>query len=148
MVSGPTVMLGYWGRSPQGNKPYATGDIVRLREDGNYMYIGRRDHMVKIRGHRVELGDIEATLGEYPGIHDAAVVVSGSGIEACLIAFVVSTTSALPTLLEIKRHCAERLPRYMIVDDVCYLAALPRTRNGKIDRLKLKRDGVGVALNG
>ena len=77
MVSGPTVMLGHWGHPPHGNRPYATGDLVQLQEDGNYDYIGRRDHMVKVRGHRVELGEIEAALGEHPYIHEVAVVVSG-----------------------------------------------------------------------
>jgi amino acid adenylation domain-containing protein len=137
MVSGPTVLLGYWGRPPHGDGPYATGDIVQLQADGNYLYIGRRDHMVKVRGHRIELGDIEAALGEHPHIHEAAVAVSGSGVEARLVAFIVSTTDELPTLLDIKRHCAERLPRYMIVDDVRSIPALPRTRNGKVDRLTL-----------
>jgi clorobiocin biosynthesis protein CloN4 len=55
VVSGPTVMAGYWGRPPQ-RGPYRTGDLVRVRADGGFEYVGRRDHMVKIRGHRVELG--------------------------------------------------------------------------------------------
>lgn len=142
MVAGPTVMVGYWGQPRQGEKPYATGDIVRLQEDGNYVYIGRRDYMVKVRGHRVEPGDIEAALEEHPTIHEAAVIVHGSGMEARLIAFVVSTSSTLPSLLEIKRHCAERLPRYMIVDAVRFLPALARTRNGKIDRLSLANNEI------
>lgn len=141
MVSGPTVMHGYWGYPAYDNKPYATGDIVRLEEDGNYMYIGRRDHMVKVRGHRVELGEIESVLEEHLAIHSAAVIVCGAEIEARLIAFIViSKNDVEPSLLDIKRHCAQRLPRYMIVDDVLYLAELPRTRNGKIDRFKLLRE--------
>jgi amino acid adenylation domain-containing protein len=140
MVSGPTVLLGYWGHPPHGDGPYATGDLVRLQEDGNYMYIGRRDHMVKVRGHRIELGDIEAALAEHSQIRDVAVIVSGSGVEARLIAFGVSTTDEPPALLDIKRHCAERLPRYMIVDDFITIPALPRTRNGKVNRLKLTED--------
>ena len=141
MVSGSTVMHGYWGYPAHGDKPYATGDIVRLQEDGNYAYIGRRDHMVKVRGHRVELGEIESVLEEHNAIHEVAVVVSGTEMEAGLIAFIVKNEEAVvPSLLEIKRHCAERLPRYMIVDDINYLAKLPRTRNGKIDRLKLIRE--------
>jgi len=144
LVSGPTVLLGYWGRPPHGDKPYPTGDIVRLQEDGNYEYIGRRDHMVKIRGHRIELGDIEAALHNHAGIQEAAVVVHGSGIEARLIAFLVSKTDIPPTLLDIKRHCAERLPRYMIVDEVRIIPALPRTRNGKVNRLKLTEDAEKI----
>lgn len=137
MVSGPTVMIGYWRQPSQGNRAYATGDIVRLQPDGNYVYTGRRDHMVKVRGHRVELGDIEAALVEHPDIHEAAVFVIGSGTEARLIAYVVSSNKVAPSLLDIKRHCAERLPRYMIVDIVRILPTLPRTRNGKVDRLML-----------
>jgi amino acid adenylation domain-containing protein len=148
MVSGPTVMLGYWGHTPHGDRSYATGDIVRLQADGNYMYVDRRDHMVKVRGHRVELGDIEAALEEHQAIHEAAVVVSGSGIGARLVAFVVSTADKPLTLLDIKRHCAERLPRYMIVDDVHFLNTLSRTRNGKIDRLKLTRDAARLSRKG
>ena len=144
LVSGPTVLLGYWGRPPHGDKPYPTGDIVKLQEDGNYEYIGRRDHMVKVRGHRIELGDIEAALDENADIQEVAVVVSGSGVDARLVAFIVSKTDTPPTLLEIKRHCAERLPRYMIVDDVHVISALPRTRNGKVNRLKLVEDAESI----
>jgi amino acid adenylation domain-containing protein len=142
MVSGPTVMLGYWGKTPHNGKPYATGDLVRLEENGNYEYLGRRDHMVKVRGHRVELGDIEAALAEHPKLDDVVVVVADSGMDARLIAFVKSTGNGKPTLLDVKRHCAERLPRYMIVDDVSFLNEIPRTRNGKIDRLRLTRDAI------
>jgi amino acid adenylation domain-containing protein len=137
VVSGPTVSLGYWGRAPQGDEPYRTGDLVRLQDDGEYVYMGRRDHMVKIRGHRVELGEIEAALLTHPDVTEAAVVAVGSGIEARLVAFLAGDRD--PALLEVKRHCAERLPRHMIVDSVVFLEELPRTRNGKLDRLALQR---------
>jgi amino acid adenylation domain-containing protein len=136
VVAGPTVSLGYWGRPAQGDAPYRTGDIVRLEADGDYVYVGRRDHMVKIRGHRVELGEVEAALMAHPDIDEAAAVAVGSGIEARLVAFLAASRE--PTLLEIKRHCAERLPRHMIVDRVVVLDELPRTRNGKVDRLALQ----------
>lgn len=140
IVSGPTVMLGYWGHPPQGDKPYATGDIVERLDNDNYLYVSRRDHLVKVRGHRVEVGDIEAALMEHPEIQQAAVIVSGSGMDARLVAFIASKTD-LP-LLFIKRHCAERLPRYMIVDDAHFIPALPRTRNGKFDRLALMQKAL------
>lgn len=146
MVSGPTVMLGYWGKPPHGDKPYVTGDLVRLQEDGNYVYIGRRDYMVKVRGYRVELGEIEAALGQHPDIHATAVVVSGSGMDVRLAAFVVFRENKSLSLLDIKRHCAEHLPRYMIVDDICPLNELPRTRNGKVDRLKLKQQAEDIRM--
>lgn len=137
MVMGPTVMVGYWGQPAYGDKPYVTGDLVQLLDDGNYVYVGRRDQQVKVRGHRIELGDIEAALEDHPAIHEAAVTVKGTGLEARLIAFVVYANGVVPSLLEMKRQCAERLPRYMIVDEVRTISALPRTRNGKIDRFAL-----------
>lgn len=144
-VSGPTVMLGYWGGAPQGQRPYATGDIVRLLPDGNYVYVGRADHMVKIRGHRVELGEIEAALQQHQEVREAAVVLHGSGMHARLVAFVASHDGEPVPLLFIKRHCAERLPRYMIVDDVLHVDALPRTGNGKVDRRELARRADATA---
>jgi amino acid adenylation domain-containing protein len=138
MVEGPTVMVGYWDQPRHGTVSYATGDIVRLQEDGNYLYVSRRDHMVKVRGHRIELGDIETALMKHQAIHEAAVFVAGTGIEARIVAFIVCTENqSAPSLLELKRYCAEHLPRYMIIDDVQLLSMLPRTRNGKIDRLAL-----------
>ncbi len=135
MVAGPTVMVGYWGQPLQGTKAYATGDLVRLREDGNYVYLGRRDHMVKVRGYRIELGEIEVALMEHDAIREVAVIVAGTGMQARLVAFIVA--SPAPSLLEVKRHLAQRLPRYMIVDTIQTLPVLPRTRNGKIDRITL-----------
>jgi amino acid adenylation domain-containing protein len=138
LVAGPTVALGYWGREPQGDAPYRTGDIVRLEAPGEYLYVGRRDAMVKIRGHRVELGEVEAALLTHPKIEDAAVAAVGSGIEARLVAF-LATRDEPPSPLELKQHCAERLPRHMIIDRAMFLEELPRTRNGKVDRLALQR---------
>lgn len=137
IVEGPSVMLGYWGQEAQGQKPYATGDLVRLQEDGQYVYLGRRDHLVKVRGHRIELAEIEATLMRHPAINACAVLVVGTDLEARLLAVIVPVTSSVPPLLELKRHCAEHLPRYMIVDDLLAVAELPYTRNGKIDRQEL-----------
>jgi L-proline---[L-prolyl-carrier protein] ligase len=134
-VSGPTVMSGYWGREPNGGRPYATGDLV-VRRGGVYEYVGRRDHMVKVRGYRIELGEIEAVLQSHPSFRAAAVVTRGAGLEARLVAF-VSSVGPTPSLLEVKRFCAERLPRYMIVDELRVIDALPLSRNGKIDRSAL-----------
>jgi amino acid adenylation domain-containing protein len=132
LVEGPTLLTGYWGRPPQGNRPYATGDIVRMLEDGSYEFVGRRDHLVKVRGHRVELGAIEAVLQTLSGVKDVAVVVAGAGLDARLVAFV--TGDQPPSLLALKRHCANHLPRHMIVDRTLALDELPRTANGKVDR--------------
>jgi amino acid adenylation domain-containing protein len=137
MVEGPTVMLGYWGQPPQSGA-YATGDIARL-DDEDYAYLGRRDHMLKVRGHRIEPAEIEAALLDHPDLREAAVVVAGAGVEARLMAFAALVPGARrPSLLALKERCARRLPRPMIIDEVRWLEALPRTSNGKIDRALLR----------
>lgn len=148
VVDGPTVMLGYWGREPQ-RGPYRTGDVVRVLDDGSFDYVGRSDHMVKVRGHRVEPGDVETALTAHPRVAEACAVVVGAGIDARLTAFTVPASpsgqansadgagSRRLDALELRRHCAERLPPYLIPDDIRVVDTLPRTANGKIDRLAL-----------
>jgi amino acid adenylation domain-containing protein len=135
-VDGPTVMLGYWdgGRRTPAQHPYATGDLVSRRPDGELMYHGRRDHMVKIHGFRVELGEVEAALHDHRGIQEAVVFA----VEQQLVAVAVPSDPAI-SVLDIKRHCAARLPRYMIPSDVRLVAQLPRTSSGKADRVGTKR---------
>jgi len=133
LVSGPTVMLGYWGRPPQ-QGPYPTGDLVEPDARGRLEYVGRRDHMVKIRGNRVELGEIEAALGLHPKVREVAVLVDGTGLDARLHAVVVPEPHSEPDLLELKRWSSERLPSYMLVDAMSLVAELPRTDNGKTNR--------------
>ncbi len=146
VVDGPSVMLGYWGKIPRsGSSPYRTGDRVLLLESGDYHYVGRLDSMVKIRGHRVELGEIEAALHAHPDVSDAVVVLTGTGIEARLVAYVVPVSPRQPGLLDIKRHCAAILPRYMIVDAVRYVNDLPRTGTGKVDRRRLVADLAAIS---
>jgi acyl-coenzyme A synthetase/AMP-(fatty) acid ligase len=133
LVSGPTVMLGYWGHPPQSG-PYATGDLVRYDAAGRLEYLGRRDHMVKIRGNRVELGEIEAALSLHPLVRDVAVVVVGSGLTAQLHAAVVAAPHSAPGLLDLKAWSAERLPTYMLIDALTLVDDIPRTDNGKKNR--------------
>ncbi|MFJ5100719.1 amino acid adenylation domain-containing protein [Streptomyces sp. NPDC088554] len=137
VVDGPTVMLGYWGqdRLPPGG--YRTGDLGRYDADGNLVYLGRKDAMVKVRGHRVEPSEIEAVLSTHPGIADVAVAVTGTGVEARLHAVVVPAGPQPPGLLALKAHCAASLPTYMVVDSVSAAESLPRTANGKTDRSRL-----------
>jgi clorobiocin biosynthesis protein CloN4 len=137
LVDGPTVMLGYWGRSVH-RGPYHTGDLVQRLDESNYAYLGRRDAMVKIRGHRVELGEVEAAVSAHPSVREAAAVAVGSGLETRLVAAVSFREGSSASLLELKKQCAARLPRYMIVHGVRELGALPRTPNGKVDRRALQ----------
>jgi acyl-coenzyme A synthetase/AMP-(fatty) acid ligase len=138
-VRGPTVMLGYWnGSGPTPTQlPYATGDMVARTANGDLMYHGRRDHMVKVHGHRVELGDVEAALVAHPSVREAVVCAH----EQRLIAVVSCRDSSL-SVLDVKRHCASRLPRYMIPTDVRLVTTLPRTSSGKIDRAGTRRAAV------
>jgi amino acid adenylation domain-containing protein len=137
IVDGPTVMLGYWGKEPQEGS-YRTGDIVRALPGAAFEYLGRRDHMVKVRGHRVELGEVEAVLTAHPDVAEATVVVAGVGIAARLVAFVVPRQGCKPGILALRQHSAQRLPRYMLADEVRVLAEMPRTHNGKVDRRALE----------
>jgi acyl-coenzyme A synthetase/AMP-(fatty) acid ligase len=137
MVDGPTVMMGYWGHLPHGSGSYATGDLVRQNADGDHEYVGRRDSMVKVRGFRIELGEIEAALLSHPATRDVVVVITGDGMTARLIAVIVCHNASRPTLLELKQYCADRLPRYMIIDRVRWVEALPRSANGKVDRKQI-----------
>ncbi|AKF86262.1 L-prolyl-AMP ligase PltF [Myxococcus fulvus 124B02] len=138
MVEGPTVMLGYWGQPPQEARPYATGDLCRQLPDGGFEYLGRRDNMLKVRGRRIEPGEIETALLTHPAVREVGVVTTASSLDARLVAFVVATDGTKPTLLQLKKHCAERLPRYMIIDELRVLSELPRTQNGKLDRRALR----------
>jgi amino acid adenylation domain-containing protein len=139
IVQGPTVMIGYWNQPPVQNETYGTGDWVRWNEDGNLDFVGRRDHLVKVRGHRIELGEIETILSQHPQVKEVAVLIQGEGMQAGIGAYLVPANGAKVTLLAIKKYCSEKLPRYMIVDKVTLIEAMPRTRNGKIDRLKLSQ---------
>jgi acyl-coenzyme A synthetase/AMP-(fatty) acid ligase len=135
LVDGPTVMLGYWnaGNPILAPHPYPTGDFVERRPDGEILYHGRRDHMVKVRGFRIELGEVEAALAYHPGIREAVAFAW----EGQLVA-VVRTSDPGLSVLAIRRHCAGRLPPYMIPSDIRLATELPRTTSGKVDRLSIK----------
>jgi acyl-coenzyme A synthetase/AMP-(fatty) acid ligase len=135
LVEGPTVMLGYWngGHALPARHPYPTGDFVARRPNGDIVYHGRRDHMVKIRGFRIELAEVEAALAQHPGIHEAVAFAK----DGHLVAAVMPSDPGL-SVLAIKRHCAARLPPYMIPSEVRLLAHLPRTSSGKVDRIAIQ----------
>ncbi len=136
LVEGPTVMLGYWdsGRRTPAKHPYPTGDLVSRRPNGDVMYHGRRDHMVKVHGYRVELGEVEAALNAHAAVKEAIAFAH----EQRLVAVVVPSDGTL-SVLDIKNHCAAKLPRYMIPSDVRIVASLPRTSSGKTDRVRTKQ---------
>ncbi len=117
---------------------YKTGDLARYLPDGNIEFLGRLDQQVKIRGGRVELGEIESALERHPDVFEAVAAVreDASG-EPQLAAFVVSDPERPPHRQALRGFLAEQLPSYMVPAAVVRLDDLPRTPNGKIDRLAL-----------
>jgi amino acid adenylation domain-containing protein len=148
-IAGRGVMQGYWGLAEQtarsfiddgaGSRWYRTGDIVAIDEEGDYIYRGRRDRMVKRRGYRVELGEIEASLYRHPDIREAAAVAipdADAGVR--IRAFLSCRETKRPSLIELKRFCSENLPLYMAPDQFSWLDALPKTSTDKVDYQRLK----------
>jgi amino acid adenylation domain-containing protein len=126
------------GAAP-GDRLYRTGDLVRLRPDGQLEFIGRIDHQVKVRGFRVEPGEIETVLGGHPQLRAAVVVArEDEPGRPALAAYVVPAAgSAAPGAAELARYAGERLPSYMVPAAFVVLPALPLTPSGKVDRLAL-----------
>ena len=109
-----------------------------MRPDGNYDFLGRRDHQVKSRGFRIELGDVEAALGADPGLLESAVVATPHpDWGTALVAWVVPKDGSATTPAAVRRHVAQLLPRYMVPARIEIVDALPRTANGKVDRQRL-----------
>jgi acyl-coenzyme A synthetase/AMP-(fatty) acid ligase/acyl carrier protein len=118
---------------------YRTGDLARLLEpDGDIEYLGRIDHQVQIRGYRVELGEIEAELGSYPGIREALVLAHGQGADMRLTGYVIAAGEP-PSAVALRRHLQGRLPDYMIPASFIPVPSFPLTANGKLDRAALIR---------
>ena len=148
--AGPAVMCGYWNLpentaraflvDPAGERWYRTGDIVVEEADGNYRFVGRRDRMVKKRGYRVELGEIEAALYRHPSVKEAAVIALSDEVNGIrLKAFLSCRGEKHPSLIELKRFCVGNLPPYMIPDLFSFHDALPKTSTDKIDYQRLKQ---------
>jgi len=148
-VAGPGVMQGYWDLPEQtaravlvdasGQRWYNTGDIVVIDNDGNYVFQGRRDRMVKRRGYRVELAEIEVALYRHPAVEQAAVIaVADEAAGVRIKAFLSGRTGKRPSFLELKRFCAENLPIYMVPDHFTWRDALPTTSTGKVDYQRLQ----------
>lgn len=146
IVHGPSVFSGYWRRDDlpersmwadeKGKVWYRTGDIGCWREDGQLQFLGRRDSMIKTRGFRVELGEIEATLQRHPRVAQAAVIATpDADLTNSIHAFVApASDSPLPSETEILQWCRTYLPNYMIPAQVRFMKELPTGSNGKVDR--------------
>jgi acyl-coenzyme A synthetase/AMP-(fatty) acid ligase len=123
-----------------GRRFYNTGDVVReTREDG-YVYVGRRDRMVKRRGYRIELGEIERGLYQHELIREAAAIsVADASAGQKIFAFVSPQAGRTPSIIELKTFCHRVLPSYMVPDVFVVLEKLPRTSTDKVDYQDLIR---------
>jgi len=119
-----------------GARMYRTGDLGRVLPDGDLHCLGRMDHQVKVRGFRVEPGEIETALAAHPAVREAAVAAWDDRGEKRLAAYVVAE-GAEPSAAELRGHVRARLPEYMVPDAFTFLPAFPHTPNGKVDRLAL-----------
>jgi amino acid adenylation domain-containing protein len=120
-----------------GTRLYRTGDIVRWGISGEMEYAGRADGQVKVRGHRVEVGEIEAALRGHALIEDAAVVVQDTANGKRLVAYVVAEDESVLKMGELREYLKTMLPEYMIPQSFLMLDELPLTTNGKVDRQSL-----------
>lgn len=151
VVKSRYLSLGYWRKAEltantflteadnSDTRTYYTGDLGRMLPDGCLVHLGRKDHRVKIRGYRVEIGEIEVLLMEHPDVKEAVVVAwDNDEAEKRLVAYVVPRSEPSPTATEILQFLQIRLPEYMIPAGLVFLQNLPQT-NGKIDRRSLPR---------
>ena len=148
VVSGPGVMLGYFGRPDLTERAffvdetgpwYRTGDLVADEGNGCYRFHGRRDRMVKKRGYRIELGEIESALYRHEGVDRAGVIARQSDDGVSLVAFVAMKPGTKGSIIALKRHCTRYLPPYMIPDEIQFLSNLPTTSTDKVDYQGLNR---------
>jgi amino acid adenylation domain-containing protein len=151
VIAGASVLVGYWNRQEQtakaflpstdGERWYRTGDVVYEDEHGDFIFRGRRDRMVKRRGYRIELDEIEACLYRNPAVRQAAVIAQEGEDGVRIKAFCVPRDGQRMSLIALKTFCSEHLPVYMVPDTFTFPPSLPTTSTDKVDYQKLKQQG-------
>jgi acyl-coenzyme A synthetase/AMP-(fatty) acid ligase len=154
VVRTATMMKGYWN-NPTGTQKsfykdeiitgaphiyYRTGDQVQEDEEGRLLFLGRKDHQVKVRGYRIELGEIESVLTSYPGIEETIAMVTShdDATQKTLISAIVPSQEVCIDLEALKAFCQKKLPVYAIPDTIQVLERFPRTASGKINRKEIE----------
>ncbi|MDR0841861.1 MAG: non-ribosomal peptide synthetase, partial [Acidobacteriota bacterium] len=125
-----------------GKRFFQTGDILRFRPDGEVEYLGRADNQVKVRGFRVEPGEIESVLAACPGVDEAVVVKDEREESQRLVAYVVKKPGSEPGAEALREHLRQRLPWHMIPSAFFFLRQMPLTANGKVDRRGLSMNSL------
>ncbi|MEV7008137.1 amino acid adenylation domain-containing protein [Streptosporangium sp. NPDC051022] len=149
-IGGLGVAHGYLGRpaltaerfvpdpyGEPGARLYRTGDMVRWLSDGTIEFIGRTDNQIKLRGHRIELGEVEAVLESHPTVRQAVAAVYEETLVACVIAPELPVVEGGPDVGVLREHMAAQLPGYLVPQSFVPLDSLPLTPNGKVDRKAL-----------
>ncbi|WP_345624942.1 AMP-binding protein, partial [Streptomyces ziwulingensis] len=149
LLGGPGVARGYTGRpdltaerfaeDAEGGRWYRTGDLVRLADDGEVDFLGRRDDQVKVRGHRVEPGEVVAALRALPEVADAVVLPEGEGPTGHLVAWIVAAPGHGPRPGQVRARLGASLPHHMVPAEVTVVDRIPLTPQGKPDRAALRR---------
>ncbi|MEU9096724.1 non-ribosomal peptide synthase/polyketide synthase [Streptomyces sp. NPDC048361] len=158
-LSGPALARGYLGRpgltaarftadpfGPPGTRMYRTGDLVRRDSRGELHYLGRTDHQLKLRGHRIEAGEVEAVLTRHPDVLDAVVSVREDepGLPRLVAHLLTAPGAQPPTDGELRTLAARSLPGYMVPSAFVALEHFPLTENGKTDRAALPAPDPGA----
>ncbi|AHH15686.1 non-ribosomal peptide synthetase [Nocardia nova SH22a] len=160
-LAGPQLARGYAARPGgtaarfvadpfrPGRRAYRTGDLVRRRADGRLAYLGRADAQVKVRGYRIEIGEVETALRSLPEVAAAAATVSRRGAGASLVGFVVGEPGAAVDPIALRGALSNRLPAYMIPARIVVVPGLPVTVNGKLDTRELEHlADIALAASG
>ncbi|MFI6320155.1 amino acid adenylation domain-containing protein [Nonomuraea sp. NPDC050556] len=134
---------------PPGERMYRTGDLVRWNSAGQLDYLGRADQQIKMRGFRIEPGEIEVALVAHPDIAHASVVAREDRPgDRMLVAYLVAAGDRIPDVAEVRRYVGQSLPEYMVPTAMVFLPALPLNSNGKLDRAALPAPTLGTGSAG
>lgn len=154
-VTGAGAMMGYWKRPDQtaaarvlgDPRSYRTGDFAYLGPDGNYHLVGRRDHQVKIRGNRFELGEIEAALKSHPSVLDAVACLTPDGQGSEVVAAYVRADKSDDLTGALKAICVRRLPVFARPVRIVFMDDFPKLVSGKVDRMALQAEAARAPLS-